>query len=117
MIVLEFPGMKPAAKARPRVTRNGTFMPPAYREWQRAFVWRAIGQHRGEYFGSLAIGVTIRTATGNMRPDVDNAAGAVLDALQDAGTIGNDSQVRRLFVEVVKVKRQDVGITVTITPL
>ena len=92
-------------------------MPPAYREWQRTFVWRTTGQHRGECFGSLAISVTYRTASGNMRPDVDNAAGAVLDALQDAGVIANDSQVRRLLVEVVKAPRSEVGITVTITPL
>jgi Holliday junction resolvase RusA-like endonuclease len=48
----------------------------------------------------VEVEVVIRTKSGNMKPDIDNAAGAYLDALQAAGVIANDCLVRRLVVEV-----------------
>lgn len=81
--------LPPRSKARPRVTCHGTYMPPGYSKWRQAFVaacagypWRLVGRFR--------IGVIFWTRTGDIRPDLDNALGAVLDALQDAGIIEDD---------------------------
>lgn len=124
MTTLQFPGLAPAAKARPRVTSRGTFMPHDYRRWRAWFAMIARGQWLAVEFTlrpaltvPVAVAITYRTTTGNMRPDVDNAAGACLDGLQEAGIIANDSQVRRLLVEVVRAKKPDCGITVTVEPL
>ena len=120
MIILQFPGMAPHAKDRARFhNQTGRHMvAPKFRLWRNQFVLSANIQTGVGRIAVItepcAITVTYHTATGNMKPDVDNAAGAVMDALQDAGIIKNDSQVRRLLVEVVKVPRADVGITVTI---
>jgi Holliday junction resolvase RusA-like endonuclease len=125
MITLNFPGMKPAAKARPRVTSNGTYMPQEYRDWKRTFAFHA-GRQFEQWLqanghpvlsmiqGPIAVSVEWRTTTGNMRPDVDNALGSVLDALQDALIFANDSQVREIHGRVDKAKKAETGITVTI---
>lgn len=106
--------VQPVGKARPRVTSKGTYMPKAYQAWRRGAesllglslrdwadgsidTWRAL---RAGAWCSLSI--TIQTPTGRMRPDIDNAAGAIMDALQGAHVIANDRQVRRLVVEVVR---------------
>ena len=98
---IEIP-MPPAAKARPRVTSRGTYMPRKYQEWRREFVGHCEGS--GQVSGPFALAVTFETKSGTMRPDLDNAAAAVLDALQDAEVIQNDRNCRRLFAEVVKAK-------------
>lgn len=98
---IEIP-MKPAAKARPRVTRNGTWMPHAYQAWRREFVTHCEGSE--QVSGPFSLAVRFETKSGTMRPDLDNAAAAVLDALQDAEMVENDRLCRRLFAEVVKAK-------------
>lgn len=92
-LVVDLP---PKAKARPRVTQNGTYMPPAYAQWKRDFAvachgypWRVIGR--------FSIVIRFYTPTGRMRCDLDNAAAAVLDALQDAGVIENDRDCVEIF--------------------
>lgn len=124
MIALEFPGLAPAAKARPRVTARGTYMPHDYLRWRSWFAMVARGQWLTDGFRlrpaitvPVAVSITYRTATGNMRPDLDNGAGACLDGLQEAKILANDSLVRRLLVEVIKAKKTDCGITVRIEPL
>lgn len=95
--------LPPKAKARPRVTRRGTYMPADYQAWRAEFTGYAHEQLRkqGGLSGKFAIGLTIITPSGTMRPDLDNVLGAVLDALQDAGAIEND----RLCHEVLYVRR------------
>jgi len=96
-----FVAMKPAAKARPRVTRRGVYMPKAYQVWRKTFQELARPQYQGEPFTCpVYLAVIFSTKTGTMRPDIDNAAGAVLDALQP-WFIKNDSQVRELIAGVV----------------
>lgn len=124
MITLLLHGLKPMAKARPRLGQGYVHMPRPYVEWRYDFAMRCRLRFADEH-GQLpqpiakpvAVAIQYRTTTGNMRPDIDNAAGACLDGLQEAGLLANDSQVRRLSVEVVKAKRQDVGITVEIQEL
>lgn len=109
MITINFPGIKPKAKERPRHDgRNGRMhMPQPYLDWKGAFAyiarkdwakWLTLNGYPipSVIDGPVAVTVTYTTPSGNMRPDLDNALGAVLDGLQDAGVIGNDSQVREL---------------------
>ena len=104
--------IEPKAKARPRVTSNGTYMPRDYQEWRERFVALVGDQWRGEPFGMFGIDLTVTTKTGRMRPDLDNVLGAVLDALQAARVVENDRMCRWAFCEIVKGKTP--GLTITI---
>lgn len=113
MLTLTFPGLRPQAKARPRVVKGHAYMPKAYQDWRAEFADLARQQYKGAPLtGCVAVALVYRTKTGSMRPDLDNAAAAALDALQDAAVIANDRQVRRLLAEVIKSK--DAGITVVV---
>lgn len=106
--------VQPTGKARPRVTSKSTYMPKAYQAWRRKVESSLYFDARGFTDAQVAIwdelragancslSIVIATKTGNMRPDIDNAAGAIMDALQGAHVIANDRQVRRLVVEVVR---------------
>lgn len=88
----------PCAKARPRVTTRGTYMPPAYTAWRKDFAlkWNQTVPKITPFDCDLIINTTFFTTTGKMRPDPDNAYAAVLDALQkDVGVIVNDKSVTR----------------------
>ena len=99
--------IRPCAKARPRVTRNGCFMPKPYVLWRKEFV----RQMKAQWDGVPLVGrleVTARfECKKSLRPDLDNAIGAVLDALQDAGTVPNDSAVRVLHVSAIENTGKD----------
>lgn len=114
-IHMTFPGFKPMAKARPRFGQGYVHMPKPYVDWKYAFAARAKWQYNGEPLeGRLSVDVVFATQTGSMRPDLDNAFGAVADALQEAGVIGNDRQIVGLSCHVEKAKKSDVGIVVTV---
>lgn len=101
IIRLDIP-MPPKGKARPRVTSRGTYMPHDYQAWRAEFATHTRFQALGRRpLGWFAIGLTIGTPKGRMRPDLDNVLAAVLDALQDSGVIEND----RLCWEVMHVRR------------
>jgi Holliday junction resolvase RusA-like endonuclease len=101
--------MMPAkAKARPRVTANGTHMPKEYSQWKRDFAWLARQAMVGKRFvGNVDVIMTFHKDSVNItimdserprfgRSDIDNLAGGVLDALQDGGLIMNDNKVVEL---------------------
>lgn len=94
-VKIKLPNLEPCAKARPRVTARGTFMPKRYQDWRKKFVavWCATVP-RYTWDEPLCINVRWTTPTGKMRPDADNAIAALWDALQDAKAISNDSLVR-----------------------
>lgn len=109
--------LPPMAKARPRVTRNGAYMPKPYQQWREKFVilssspnWTWSDQvckpcrnkPKPLVYHSFSLYLTIITKSGKMRPDLDNAAGAVLDALQDASVIENDSDCWKLVAMIEK---------------
>ena len=83
--------MKAMGKARPRVCGRHAFMPKKYMDWKALF-----GRHALSIAGDRSIagrfGIvgSIVTKSGKMRSDLDNSIGSILDALQDAGIIGND---------------------------
>lgn len=101
--------IRPKPKARPRVTANGTFMPPDYRAWIDEFAQliRTSARLRRQItgpvhlevgFGSDDITLQLYDADHHTRPkgvtgDLDNLVGAVMDGLQAAGILGNDRQV------------------------
>ena len=107
MLVLS---LAPQAKARPRVTSKGTYMPRAYQTWRKDFVAACNEVEWSPVVGPFAIGIKFVTKTGSMRPDLDNAVGACLDALQDAGVIENDRDCKKLSAEMVKGKRTQIEI-------
>ena len=92
---IQLPNLEPCAKARPRVTARGTYMPKRYQDWRKKFVamWRSTVPH---YQWNEPVGISVRwtTPTGKCKPDLDNAIAAIFDALQDAGALSNDSLVR-----------------------
>jgi len=93
----------PMPKKRPRVTKNGTYMPPEYVEWRTnvAEVLALQGVRlEGRVkltvvFGKKQMWVTVTetTMTRHGRADIDNLTGSLMDALQDSGVIANDRDV------------------------
>lgn len=107
--------MSPMGKARPRVTRSGhAYMPKQYTEWKKSFGARAkllwAPWHPIE--GPFAIRITLGTKSGKMRSDIDNAAGSVLDALQDAGLIKNDRDCRQLWARIITTNLPGISVEV-----
>jgi Holliday junction resolvase RusA-like endonuclease len=103
-------------KARPRVTKNGTFMPKDYQEWKKQVIeFLQATQYTGTItdpfmidllFGSETVEITITELSGfkrakYVRADLDNLIGGVLDALQDAEIIKNDSQAVSVRADIV----------------
>lgn len=108
--------LKPCAKARPRVTRWGCYMPKAYNLWRAAFVAEVKRQWDQPPIDG-AINVNIGFFCTSHRPDVDNSAGACLDALQDAGVFANDRAVKRLVAHIYEGKAyKEPYIQIRITP-
>jgi Holliday junction resolvase RusA-like endonuclease len=88
-------------KARPRVARGQAYLPAGYRTWKdtaiasiQAQTLNTPGLPWPQAHVSIAIG-------GKQRGDLDNIAGAILDALVQAGVLADDrlACVPRLTVE------------------
>ena len=108
--------LPPMPKKRPRVTRNGTFMPPAYVKWKAdvgTLIKVAANRQQAQFTGRVAVSVDFskdhmvvevesieRERFG--QADIDNLAGAVMDALQESGVIVNDRDVVELEARFVK---------------
>lgn len=102
---VEVPG-----KARPRVTKRGTaYMPRPYIESRNAIRALAVAEMAGAEPASGPVSVSVlirrgapkslkRAETDIHRPDLDNCAGTVLDALNGVAWL-DDSQIVRLVAE------------------
>lgn len=81
-------------KARPRVTRHGTFMPHRYQPWKALAVEALFDQARAQMLDipitSAAIQITL-LGKHPRRGDLDNISGSVLDALVQSGILQNDN--------------------------
>jgi Holliday junction resolvase RusA-like endonuclease len=110
-LTFNLPGIAPAGKARPRVTRHGTFMPPEYKAWQELIRWQVRAQvpaailGRLPLTGRLAFECVVCGPRGVIRPDIDNFVGAIFDSVQIPtkggwGLIANDRQIKRLSVRI-----------------
>ena len=76
-------------KARPRVTKNGSFMPQRYQDWQRLAIAELLLQRndRTPLVYPVAVKVLLQ---GKHRGDLDNLSGAILDALVKVGILEDD---------------------------
>lgn len=118
---------KVVPKARPRVTTNGTYLPPRYRAWRNQAeveIYRQVSEL------NLEVNLPIKKAAisisfcGKHRTnsDLDNLAGACLDALtlNGAGVLQDDrlSCIPKLTIEYVpNVKETGVQIKIEILPV
>lgn len=106
--------MRAVPKARPRVTKRGTFMPKEYVQWKKDFgkVLAVLRVPADSYEGNLALEIIFDTdemwvqlvPINDVKPkhlrriDIDNAIGAVMDAFQEANVIADDKQIVQLDV-------------------
>ena len=113
---------KVVPKARPRVTANGTYLPPRYRAWRNLAeveIYRQISEH------NLEKNLPIQKAAISIRfcgkhrtnSDLDNLAGACLDALtlNGAGVLQDDRLgcIPKLTVEYIP-DSQETGVWIKI---
>jgi Holliday junction resolvase RusA-like endonuclease len=96
-------------KARARHRGNQSYLPANYRQWKDS----AIAELRCQYHGSSLPKAAVRSQIhGSARGDLDNLAGAVLDALVQSGLLVDDriSCVPQLEVKHVSGKHQGASI-------
>ncbi len=107
-------------KARPRVTKNNTYMPPKYAQWKKDVAeYIGIQYPRTQLVRPLSLVVNFGSEetyvelveydtdfkrSKYVRGDIDNLLGGLMDALQDSGLMANDSQVVHT---VVVIERRD----------
>lgn len=94
------------SKARPRVTRHGTFMPKAYQDKRKAMLASIKEQYTGDPLeGPLRVEIDVE---GEGRADTDNVAGALMDCAN--GVLWVDDRVSiisELQVRWKKAKKAD----------
>lgn len=124
IIKLMIPGVV-VPKARPRVTRNGTYLPPRYRAWRNhaeVEIYRQISEQNITHKFPLRKAAVVIKLFGNHRTnsDIDNLAGACLDALtlNGAGLLIDDrlSCLPQLTVEFDPDAKKT-GVSIEIEPL
>jgi len=77
------------SKARPRVTRNGVFMPKAYQDKRKAMLASIKEQYTGDPLeGPLRVEVNVK---GEGRADGDNIVGALFDCAN--GVLWKDDRI------------------------
>ncbi|MBT9159574.1 MAG: hypothetical protein DDT26_00833 [Dehalococcoidia bacterium] len=76
-------------KARPRVARGHAYLPANYRKWKDAAIASLRQQLPSQWCPRCGVAITIAIG-GKQRGDADNIAGAVLDALVQAGVLEDD---------------------------
>lgn len=117
---------KVVGSARPRVTRHGTYIPKPTREYRESILaaWSEAGGRRFECPVGVEVDVyralpksrpkKTESEPDTFKPDVDNIAKNVLDAL-NGHAWADDAQVTRLCVSKHPRKRREEHIVVTIT--
>lgn len=81
-------------KARPRITRNGSFMPRRYREWKTGAIAELTCQAYELGIDTPLSGVSIAITLNGKHPrrgDLDNISGSILDALVQSHVLKDDS--------------------------
>ena len=94
-------------KARPRFSKGRCYLPTNYRQWKA----KAVEELKAQW-GALPLSkahITIEIP--QQRGDLDNIAGAVLDALTEAGIIADD---RMSCVEELHIKKAEEEIKIQI---
>jgi Holliday junction resolvase RusA-like endonuclease len=86
-------------KARPRLGRGGVHLPANYRDWKEDAIAQLLSQSRPTCpIDKAEVSIEIG---GKQRGDLDNIAGAILDALVQSGILLDDriSVVSKLSIE------------------
>lgn len=109
-------------KARPRVTRNGTFMPVRYRDWRNyaeTEILALIKQQGIENILPMERATIEIYLTGKhrMSGDADNILGSFLDALVAVEVLKNDNLSCIPEVSLKFNPDGELGAFITITPL
>ncbi|MCT7952376.1 RusA family crossover junction endodeoxyribonuclease [Ancylothrix sp. C2] len=109
-------------KARPRVTRNGTYLPPRYRAWRNfaeVELYRQMNEKQNlPVFPIPRAAVKVRLiGKHRMNADADNIIGSFLDALVAVGVFKNDniSYIPEIAFKLIPEGIQ--GAHITIIPL
>lgn len=109
-------------KARPRVTANGTFLPPRYRAWRNhaeVEIFKQLGEKSSVPVLPLQrAAVKVRLiGKHRMNADADNIVGSCLDSLVAAGVIKNDnlSYIPEIYFKLIPQGTQ--GVQITLIPL
>lgn len=76
-------------KARPRVSGGHAYLPANYRKWKDAAIASLRLQIPDSWQPRCGVSVSIAIG-GKQRGDADNVAGAILDALVQAGVLEDD---------------------------
>jgi Holliday junction resolvase RusA-like endonuclease len=111
---------KVTPKARPRVTKNGTFFAKRYREWRLKAQGEIIMQVQQMNpspklpIQSAALRILLY---GNHRGDGDNSIGSVCDALVAAGVLPADSLKYLPYGSWRHIKSPETGVKIEIKPL
>lgn len=103
-------------KARPRVTKNGTFLPARYRAWRL----RAEGEFtvQAQQMATPIKRANIEIVLGGAgRGDIDNIAGAILDALVGAKVLLDDRLSCVPSLQIRHEKGDKTGAKILITEL
>ncbi|NEP05989.1 MAG: RusA family crossover junction endodeoxyribonuclease [Okeania sp. SIO4D6] len=118
---------KVVPKARPRVTTNGTYLPPRYRAWRNQAeveIYRQVSDLNLEVNLPIQRAAISISFCGKHRTnsDLDNLAGACLDALtlNGAGVLQDDrlAYIPKLNLEYIpNTKETGVKITIEILPV
>lgn len=110
-------------KARPRVTRNGTYLPPRYRTWRNfaeVELYKQINEKQNlPVFPIPRAAVKVRLiGKHRMNADADNIIGSFLDALVAVGVFKNDnlSYIPEIAFKLVSSEGIQ-GSHITIVPL
>lgn len=104
-MILTIPGRPRSKKNSLRIARTATGRPfvlpsQANQVWHRDAVRALREQWRGPrgplpaLAGPVSVGYRFYLRDGRSEPDADNLMAAVNDALEDAGILGNDRQIR-----------------------
>jgi len=103
-------------KARPRFSAGHTYLPAKYRDWKTQAI-EALRAQRGELPTLSKAAVTI-VIYNQARGDIDNIAGAVLDALVQAGILQDDrlSCIPELIIVCKKTKDKQKKTSIIICP-
>lgn len=109
--IIEFHLASIQPKARPRFDGNRALTPKRYRDWKAGAIL-ALQAQVPAGFQAIARASVYIIILGSVRGDLDNLAGAVLDALVQAGILQDDrlSCVPKLSIEHQKAKQKSVQV-------
>ena len=99
-------------KKRPKVTRNGTYMPKEYVQWKKDVAAEMVAA--GVEQAGIEMPIELEVVFGedyiefqlfpyeahkrakHVTADIDNLVGGLMDALEQGGVIANDKQIVRI---------------------